>query len=212
MNHRPEVLPCRRGKQRLTTHATCGRDLRTITTVPVERIAITFERDSEVPSTISSATSNSSPLHTVHEKRTGEESTTSQNEATITLKTVVTSARHHSSSTLLKIIPVVIRGATATLSTFALLDERFTITLMEAAVTERVEATGPEEPTVEECDYLADIRNQITYESGKRTIRLGQDNWHLIMTRGVRSGGFQQPAASFTELGWVPHGPCSRRG
>ncbi|GBP55039.1 hypothetical protein EVAR_46335_1 [Eumeta japonica] len=173
--------------------------------------------------------------------------------ATTTLKAVVTSARHRSSSTLLKMIPVVIRGATATLSTFALLDEGSTVTLMEAAVAERVGATGPKEPftiegvagarinanesrkisitirglhqkaehpfiahtvrdlhiapqsipdnIVEECEHLADIRSQITYASGTPTILLGQDNWHLIVTRGVRSGGLQQPAASFTELG-----------
>ncbi|GBP75060.1 hypothetical protein EVAR_48740_1 [Eumeta japonica] len=144
-------------------------------------------------------------------------------------------------------IPVVIRGATATLSTFALLDEGSTVTLMEAAVAERVGATGPKEPftiegvagarinanesrkisitirglhqkaehplvahtvrdlriapqsipdnIVEECEHLADIRSQITYASGTPTILLGQDNWHLIVTRGVRSGGLQQPAA-----------------
>ncbi|GBP08133.1 hypothetical protein EVAR_2926_1 [Eumeta japonica] len=128
-------------------------------------------------------------------------------------------------------IPVVIRGATATLSTFALLDEGSTVTLMEAAVAERVGATGPKEPftiervagarinandryptTSSKSEHLADIRSQITYASGTPTILLGQDNWHLIVTRGVRSGGLQQPAASFTELGWVLHGPCSRRG
>ncbi|GBP97760.1 hypothetical protein EVAR_91985_1 [Eumeta japonica] len=175
-------------------------------------------------------------------KITGEEPTTSQHEATTTLKAVVTSARHRSSSTLLKMIPVVIRGATATLSTFALLDEGSTVTLMEAAVAERVGATGPKEPftiegvagarinanesrkisitirglhqkaehplvahtvrdlhiapqsipdnIVEECEHLADIRSQITYASGTPTILLGQDNWHLIVTRGVRAVAF----------------------
>ncbi|GBP85304.1 hypothetical protein EVAR_63643_1 [Eumeta japonica] len=161
----------------------------------------------------------------------------------LSLKWEVRDAWEPRATVLLKIIPVVIRGATATLSTFALLDEGSTVTLIEAAIAERVGATGPEEPftiegvaesgtsigsshcsrppysaivdtesIIEECDYLADIRHQIAYENSTLTILLGQDNWHLIVTRGVRSGGLQQPAASFTELGWVLHGPCSRRG
>ncbi|GBP89436.1 hypothetical protein EVAR_89140_1 [Eumeta japonica] len=36
-----------------------------------------------------------------------------------------------------------------------------------------------------------------------------QDNWGLIVSRQIKSGRANQPAASLTQLGWVLHGCCS---
>ncbi|GBP03651.1 hypothetical protein EVAR_2406_1 [Eumeta japonica] len=38
---------------------------------------------------------------------------------------------------------------------------------------------------------------------------IGHENWGLIVTKQIKSGRANQPAASLTQLGWVLHGCCS---
>ncbi|GBP47840.1 hypothetical protein EVAR_43531_1 [Eumeta japonica] len=54
--------------------------------------------------------------------------------------------------------------------------------------------------------HLRDIANDLCYEHAHPTVLIGQDNWPLIITRAVRGGRKSEPAASYTELGWVLHG------
>lgn len=41
----------------------------------------------------------------------------------------------------------------------------------------------------------------------KPMLLLGQDNWELIVSRGIRQGKSGRPVSSLTYLGWVVHGP-----
>lgn len=54
--------------------------------------------------------------------------------------------------------------------------------------------------------YLADIEDELCYDRARPTVLIGQDNWHLIVTRELRSRSEREPAASLTSLGWVLHG------
>ena len=42
--------------------------------------------------------------------------------------------------------------------------------------------------------------------SGRPKLLIGQDNWHLIISREIREGKKNEPVASRTQLGWVLHG------
>lgn len=55
--------------------------------------------------------------------------------------------------------------------------------------------------------------DSLVYQNAKPRVLLGTDNWPLIITRELRAGRPNQPAASKTLLGWVIHGriPRSRR-
>ncbi|XP_072930335.1 uncharacterized protein [Epargyreus clarus] len=55
--------------------------------------------------------------------------------------------------------------------------------------------------------YLKEISDDLICNRGTPTLLIGQDNWHLIVSRSVKCGTRGQPVASFTELGWVLHGP-----
>ncbi|XP_047997280.1 uncharacterized protein LOC125234904 [Leguminivora glycinivorella] len=61
--------------------------------------------------------------------------------------------------------------------------------------------------TVDKCDHLKEIADELWYPPAKPTILIGQDNWHLIITRQIISGPPHLPVASLTRLGWVLHGP-----
>ncbi|KOB69670.1 reverse transcriptase [Operophtera brumata] len=67
-----------------------------------------------------------------------------------------------------------------------------------------------DESIIEQCKHLQDIAKDLIYQDGTPTILIGQDNWHIIISRSVKSGARGQPAASLTELGWVLHGLYSR--
>ncbi|CAK1596689.1 unnamed protein product [Parnassius mnemosyne] len=56
------------------------------------------------------------------------------------------------------------------------------------------------------CPHLLDIKEDITYERASPKVLIGQDNWHLIVSRKLRVGRRDQPVASYTNLGWVLHG------
>lgn len=66
---------------------------------------------------------------------------------------------------------------------------------------------------VMELAHLRDLRmEEITYTNAKPRILIGTDNWPLIVTRELRTGKPNEPAASRTELGWVIHGTVPRKG
>ncbi|CAG4973044.1 unnamed protein product [Parnassius apollo] len=62
---------------------------------------------------------------------------------------------------------------------------------------------------LQRCSHLTPIKDELMYERSKPTILIGQDNWHLIVTRELVSGGKNLPVASLTKLGWVLHGHIS---
>ncbi|GBP91741.1 hypothetical protein EVAR_57921_1 [Eumeta japonica] len=49
-------------------------------------------------------------------------------------------------------------------------------------------------------------RGRIVLRKGTSYYMIGQDNWHLIVSREVVKENRDQPAASYTKLGWVLHG------
>lgn len=59
---------------------------------------------------------------------------------------------------------------------------------------------------IKNCPHLVEIADQITYERIRPALLIGQDNWHLIVTRQLKSGGANKPVASLTNLGWILHG------
>ncbi|GBP08374.1 hypothetical protein EVAR_77087_1 [Eumeta japonica] len=63
--------------------------------------------------------------------------------------------------------------------------------------------------TVATCSHLTDIAENLIYDAAAQCILIGQDNWGLIVSRQIKSGRANQPAASLTQLGWVLHGCCS---
>ncbi|XP_047511676.1 uncharacterized protein LOC125054051 [Pieris napi] len=177
---------------------------------------------------------------------------------------VVAATRQKVGRALLKIVPVRLRGPKGTMTTFALLDEGSSVTLIEKKVASEIGLTGPEESfiiegvagarteasssrrvslyingvhtdkehkieartidslnlnhqsvdadMIEGCDHLLEITEDLTYDRGTPTLLIGQDNWHLIISRKIRSGGCRDPVASLTELGWVLHGPTKGTG
>ncbi|XP_041988165.1 uncharacterized protein LOC121739697 [Aricia agestis] len=60
--------------------------------------------------------------------------------------------------------------------------------------------------------HLRDLKNEeICYENEKPQLLIGTDNWQLIVSRELRIGKRNQPAASKTKLGWVIHGSIPKR-
>lgn len=68
-----------------------------------------------------------------------------------------------------------------------------------------------DERIVKQCQHLQEIAKDLIYENGTPTLLIGQDNWHIIVSKAVKSGAQGHPAASLTELGWVLHGSCETR-
>ncbi|GBP74452.1 hypothetical protein EVAR_44516_1 [Eumeta japonica] len=60
--------------------------------------------------------------------------------------------------------------------------------------------------TVRQYSHLHELEDELSYEKARPTILIGQDNWHLIVSREVVQKNRDQPAASYTKLGWVLHG------
>ncbi|XP_048483435.1 uncharacterized protein LOC125489902 [Plutella xylostella] len=59
---------------------------------------------------------------------------------------------------------------------------------------------------LENCPHLACIADQLTYDRERPSLLIGQDNWHLIVSRELKAGKTTKPVASLTKLGWVLHG------
>ncbi|XP_034836304.1 uncharacterized protein [Maniola hyperantus] len=59
---------------------------------------------------------------------------------------------------------------------------------------------------IEDCPHLRDIEDQLIYDGSPPTLLIGQDNWHLIVTRDLKAGDPTKPVASLTSLGWILHG------
>ncbi|XP_063616322.1 uncharacterized protein LOC134789659 [Cydia splendana] len=64
---------------------------------------------------------------------------------------------------------------------------------------------------VDKCEHLSKIADELSYPTSVPTIVIGQDNWHLIISRQVIDGPPNLPVASLTRLGWVLHGPDRTR-
>ncbi|GBP61941.1 hypothetical protein EVAR_44997_1 [Eumeta japonica] len=130
----------------------------------------------------------------------------------------------------LKIVPVELYGPEGSMKVHALLDEGSTVTLIDEQVANRIGAKGRRETlrvstqtirnlklapqrveraTVAACSHLTDIAENLIYDAAAPCILIGQDNWGLIVSRQIKSGRANQPAASLTQLGWVLHGCCS---
>ncbi|GBP06863.1 hypothetical protein EVAR_62946_1 [Eumeta japonica] len=114
----------------------------------------------------------------------------------------------------LKIVPVELYGPEGSMKVHALLDEGSTVTLIDeqTAQTIRNLKLAPqrvERATVAACSHLTDIAENLIYDAAAPCILIGQDNWGLIVSRQIKSGRANQPAASLTQLGWVLHGCCS---
>ncbi|XP_026314650.1 uncharacterized protein LOC113226290 [Hyposmocoma kahamanoa] len=58
--------------------------------------------------------------------------------------------------------------------------------------------------------HLRDIWEDVCYDLARPLLLIGSNNWELILTRELRVGGRNQPAASRTQLGWVVHGTVPR--
>ncbi|XP_023953383.2 uncharacterized protein LOC112057126 [Bicyclus anynana] len=59
---------------------------------------------------------------------------------------------------------------------------------------------------LEDCPHLDDISDQLIYDGTSPSLLIGQDNWHLIVTRQIKAGHSSKPVASLTCLGWILHG------
>ncbi|GBP10056.1 hypothetical protein EVAR_77494_1 [Eumeta japonica] len=55
-----------------------------------------------------------------------------------------------------------------------------------------------ERATVAACSHLTDIAENLIYDAAAPCILIGQDNWGLIVSRQIKSGRANQPAASLT--------------
>ncbi|XP_044745195.1 uncharacterized protein LOC123307057 [Coccinella septempunctata] len=61
-------------------------------------------------------------------------------------------------------------------------------------------------------DHLKDLdEEEVCFESARPGILVGTDHWECIVSRDLRIGEPNQPAASKTRLGWVVHGTAPRR-
>ncbi|XP_047989293.1 uncharacterized protein LOC125228681 [Leguminivora glycinivorella] len=65
---------------------------------------------------------------------------------------------------------------------------------------------GINKEVLSKCAHLEELRDELTYATGIPTVLIGQDNWHLIVTRELIEADENLPAASYTKLGWVLHG------
>ncbi|XP_063380310.1 uncharacterized protein LOC134666933 [Cydia fagiglandana] len=72
-------------------------------------------------------------------------------------------------------------------------------------------AQGVPRDLVDKCDHLSKIADELSYPPAVPTIVIGQDNWHLIISRQIIDGPPNLPVASLTRLGWVLHGPDRTR-
>ncbi|GBP43715.1 hypothetical protein EVAR_29696_1 [Eumeta japonica] len=100
-----------------------------------------------------------------------------------------------------KIIPVKLYGSEESMKVHAVLNEGSTVTIFNEQRVERA--------TVAACLHLKDIAENLIYDNAAPCILIDQDNWGLIVSRQIKSGRANQPAASLTQLGWVLHGHCS---
>ncbi|XP_052740367.1 uncharacterized protein LOC128198521 [Bicyclus anynana] len=67
---------------------------------------------------------------------------------------------------------------------------------------------------LEDCPHLDDIAEQLIYDEFDGippSLLIGQDNWHLIVTRELKAGNSTKPVASLTRLGWILHGRKSEK-
>jgi hypothetical protein len=180
-------------------------------------------------------------------------------EKVIAVKEHVSSVNHaNQSQAYLKIIPVQLSGSKGSVSTYALMDEGATLSLIQKDIADEVTEPGRRETlsfegvgghevvdhnssrvkirirgmssreshdltahtvdrlnlasqsvnrsVVSECSHLRHLEDELCYESAQPTVLIGQDSWHLIVSRQICEGGKQQPCASLTQLGWVLHG------
>ncbi|XP_072932283.1 uncharacterized protein [Epargyreus clarus] len=58
--------------------------------------------------------------------------------------------------------------------------------------------------SIERCDHLKNLKNELVYEKGRPALLIGQDNWDLIVSRKIVKGKRSEPVASLTSL--VLHG------
>ncbi|GBP22936.1 hypothetical protein EVAR_95336_1 [Eumeta japonica] len=161
-----------------------------------------------------------------------------QTTAVVTEHTAVSVNNVNTMRAYLKIVPVELYGPEGSMKVHALLDEGSTVTLIDEQVANRIGAKGRRETlrvssvggneitdenrgnlklapqrveraTVAACSHLTDIAENLIYDAAAPCILIGQDNWGLIVSRQIKSGRANQPAASLTQLGWVLHGCCS---
>ena len=59
---------------------------------------------------------------------------------------------------------------------------------------------------IEHLSHLKGLLDRVSYVDAEPKLLIGQDNWHLIVTKRIRRGKKNQPVASYTGLGWVLHG------
>ncbi|XP_059048547.1 uncharacterized protein LOC131843810 [Achroia grisella] len=63
-----------------------------------------------------------------------------------------------------------------------------------------------------DLEHLQDLKQEdLCYENKKPQLLIGTDNWQLIVSRELRMGKKNQPAASKTQLGWVIHGSVPKK-
>lgn len=72
-----------------------------------------------------------------------------------------------------------------------------------------VGSQGVPRELIDQCDHLKNIADELCYPFQMPSIVIGQDNWHLIISREIMSGRPHLPVASLTRLGWALHGPHS---
>lgn len=63
---------------------------------------------------------------------------------------------------------------------------------------------------VKKYRHLRGLRG-VTYGDTRPRLLIGADHWHLIVSRQLRTGKRNEPAASRTRLGWVIHGTMPTR-
>ncbi|XP_037302804.1 uncharacterized protein LOC119193309 [Manduca sexta] len=160
-----------------------------------------------------------SSLHQAEKKPENTEVRDKEQVLSVTPKTNV-GAR----TVLLKMCPVVVAGPRGEVRTHALLDEGATVTLMDEDLAEKIGADGPTQAlhlsgvnmaqkeksqqvgdVLMKLKHLRDLPEELCYERARPGILLGADHWEHIVSRELRVGGRNEPAASRTLLGWVVH-------
>ncbi|XP_049880427.1 uncharacterized protein LOC126376924 [Pectinophora gossypiella] len=182
---------------------------------------------------------------------------TSGPETVMSVATTATGPR----TVLLKVCPVIVSGPRGEVSTYALLDEGATVTLIDNELAESIGANGPTRPLnlrgvnmeqqeeesrsvavqlrgknehapygirartvknlilhqqtipkslLRKYKHLRLDKNEMCYELARPKVLVGTDHWELIVSRELRVGGPNEPAASRTQLGWVVHGSVPR--
>lgn len=65
--------------------------------------------------------------------------------------------------------------------------------------------------TLLDYEHLRDLdRDEVCYGTARPGLLVGTDHWECIVSRELRVGSQNQPAASRTQLGWVVHGTAPR--